>query len=240
MHPFKESIRFYARNIESLLLLSAVLVVPFFIIHNFTLNYLNLIAAITGAKFVASFFNLFLLLLFLLILQIPFAQYVQSDLDGDERPIRKAFRTFFEHSFSVFVFGIVFSFLVSTGMMLFMIPGLILMILFYLTPFFVVLKKQSAWRCWRAAMEMGKKHFFQIFGLLLMVSVVEWLISLAGLFLVTSITATFGAVMFIELLLNVIVLPFFAVMFMMYVNKWKDEAAGAEAAVAGGLLLDER
>lgn len=134
MNPMKESIRFYARNIESLLLLSAVIVLPFLIVHNITVNYVNVLAAFTGAKVVSGFYHLFLLLLFLLVVQIPFAQFVQSDLEGEERPLRQAFLAFARHGFSVFLFGIVYVLAVCTGMLLFVIPGVVLLLLFISPP----------------------------------------------------------------------------------------------------------
>ncbi|MFD2368590.1 hypothetical protein ACFSO0_00970 [Brevibacillus sp. GCM10020057] len=223
MKPLKESVQFYARNIESLLLLSAVIVLPFLFVHNMTLNYVNFLTAITGAKVVSGFFNLFLLLLFLLVVQIPFAQYVISDLEGEERPLRKAFRAFAERSFSVFMFGIVYVLAVCTGMLLFVIPGLLLLLLFYLTPYLAVMKGRSPWKCLRTAMEMGKKHFVQITGLLLLASGIEWAISVVGLYSVTFITTSFGAVFFTQLLLQVILFPFIAILFTLYTHKWSAE-----------------
>lgn len=72
VNPLNESIRFYTRNIESLLLLSAVILLPFLLVHNFTMNYVNFLAALTGAPVVSSFYNLFLLLLFLTVVQVVF------------------------------------------------------------------------------------------------------------------------------------------------------------------------
>ncbi len=228
MHPLNESVRFYARNIESLLLISTIIVFPFLLVYNFTMNYLNLIATITGAKIVSGIFNLFLLLLFLMVIQLPFAQYVQSEQDGEERPLLRSLRTFFEQGFSVFIFGIVYVLAVTAGMALLLLPGLIILVLLFLTPYFVVMKQRSPWRCWKAAMDMGKKHFFQIFGLLLLAGGIQSAIGLLGIYSVTFITTSYGAIFFTQLLLNLIVFPFIAVLFSMYVQKWSNEAALAE------------
>lgn len=232
MNPMKESLHFYARHIESLLVLSAVIVLPFMIVHNLTINYINFLTMITGAKAVASFFNLFLLLLFLTVAQVPFAQFVRSEQEGEERPLLRAFRAFAEHGFPVFLFGIVYVLAVSVGMVLFVVPGLILMILFYLTPYLVVMKQNSPWQCLRGALEMGKRHFVQIFGLIIMTSAIEWGISVVGLFSVTFITTSFGAVFFTQLLLYVILFPFIAVLFTMYTQKWSAETVRTTEDVA--------
>lgn len=228
MHPIKESFQFYARNVESLLLISVLIVFPFLLVHNVVMNYVNLITTLTGATIVSSFFNLFLLLVFIGVIQLPFAQFVQYEMEGEERPLLKAFRAFAEHSFSVFVFSVLYVIAVSLGMMLLLIPGVILLIFFYLTPYLVAVKERSAWACWRAAFEMGKKHFFQIFGLFLISSLIQWTVSVIGLYSVSIITTSYGAIFFTQLLLNVLVFPFIAVMFTMYVQKWTQEASTIE------------
>lgn len=227
-HPIKQSFLFYTRNIEAMLLISAVVVLPFLIIHNYAINYIHFMASLTGAKIVSGFFNMFLLLIFLTIVQIPFAQFVQSEMDGDERPVREAFRAFCNHGFSVFVFALVYVLAATTGMLLFLVPGLIILVLFYLTPYLVIIKKQSVTQSWRKALDLGKKHFFSIFRVILLASLIEWVISVIGLYTVTYITTSFGAVFFSQILLNVIFFPFIAVLFTMYTHKWINESAGIE------------
>jgi len=167
---------------------------------------------------------MFLLLLIMTVVQLPFAYFVHYEREGEEKPLKKALRSFAENSFSLFVFGIIYTLAVTTGMFLLVIPGLIVLIWFYLTPYHMVLKQRSPWRSWRDAKEMGKKHFIQILGLILLTSVIQSLVSTLGLFSVTFITTSYGAIFFTQLLLNVIVFPFIAILFSMYVQKWSEEA----------------
>jgi len=230
MNPLSESLRFYARNFESLLIISLLTVFPFLLMHNFIMNYIELVTMFTGLKIVSGFSNMFLLLLIMTVIQVPFAKLVQCEQDGQERPLAIALRTFAEHGFSIFVFGLVYVIAVTTGMTLFLIPGIIILIWLYLTPYFMVMKQRSPWKVWRMAMEMGKKHFFQILGLLILVSVIQSLVSMLGMFSVMVITTSYGALFFTQLLLNVIVFPFIAVLFSMYVQKWSNEAETMEGA----------
>ncbi|WNC15540.1 hypothetical protein [Brevibacillus brevis] len=228
-HPLKESFLFYTRHIESMLLISAVVVLPFLLIHNYAVNTINFMASFTGAKIVSGYFNLFLLLLFITIVQLPFAQFVQNHLDGEERPVRQALGSFLDNGFSLFVFSVVYVLAVSTGMLLFLVPGLVILVLFYLTPYLMVIKKQPVKESWKKAFGVGKKHFFPILGVILLASVVEWIIGLIGLYTVTYITTSFGAVLFTQILLNVIIFPLIAVIFTMYTHKWMDESKSAES-----------
>lgn len=210
-------------------MLSALIVFPFLLIHNVTINYLNLITTLTGAKVVSSFFNLFLLLLFLTVMQLPFAQYVQAVQDGEEKPVRMALRTFAEYGFSMFMLGIVYALAVSMGVLLFVLPGLLVMCFYCLTPQLVVIKQRSPWKCWRGAAQLAKKQFMRIVGLLFLACVVEWGIGLLGMYTVTSITSSYGAIFFTQLLLNVIFFPFIAVVFAMYTQEWSSEIVTVEA-----------
>jgi len=235
MHPFKDSLRFYARHIESLLVISLLVVFPFLLLHNFIMNTINLIAMINGAKVVASFFNLFLMILIVTVVQLPFARYLESDGEGEERPLRLALRTFAEHGFSIFCFGLLYAMAVTLGMLLFVLPGLIVLVLFYLTPFLMVLKNQSPWRCWRQAVALGKRHFPQIFGLLVLVGLLEMGIGLLGFFVVTAMTTSFGAIFFTQIVLNVILFPFIAILFAFCTRKWLSESVTEELAEAAAL-----
>jgi hypothetical protein len=224
VNPWKESIRFYARHIESLLMISAIIVLPLLLLHNLALNYIHFLAVLTGTPIVASFYNLFLLLLFLTLVQMIFAQFVISEMEGEERPLRKAFRTFFEQGFSLFLYGIVYVLAVCIGMLLFAVPGIVIMVLFYLTPYLMVMKQKTPWQCLRSAKDMGKKHFVRILGLILLTSVIQWLVSLIGLASVTLVTYNFGAVFFTQIILNVLIFPFIAVLFTMFTYKWMTES----------------
>lgn len=94
------------------------------------------------------------------------------------------------------------------------------------------MKGKSPWQCLRTALHMGKRHFAQILGLLLLTSAIEWVISVVGVYSVTFITTSFGAVFFTQLLLNVLLFPFIAVLFTMYTHKWSIERERTEDALA--------
>ncbi|USG65676.1 hypothetical protein NDK47_26860 [Brevibacillus ruminantium] len=219
MALFQASLQFYAQNIRQLLLLSVLAVFPPLLLYNIIMNYLNLLTTITGVKLVSGFVNMFLLLLIFTVIQLPFAQFVQNRLDGEERPLGKALYAFAEHGFTIFLFGIAYALAVTTGMLLLVIPGLILFILFYVTPYLMVIKQQSAWKCWRAVVEMGKTHFFKILGLILAVSISQFGVSMLGIWLLTLVTTSYGVGFFTQLLLNVVLFPFIAVLFSMYTRE---------------------
>ncbi|MBO8164393.1 MAG: hypothetical protein H0Z34_11835 [Brevibacillus sp.] len=226
MHPFRESVRFYARNIEYLLLLAFAICLPFSLLHAFVTNYVYFWTAFTQTNAFGDFVNTFYMLLFFIVAQLPFIQYVQSEVEGEEKGIRRAFHTFFVHGFSVFLFGVLYVLLVLAGSLLFIIPGLIVLTLFFLTPYMIVIRNQSAWKSWQAAFQLGKRYFFPLSGLLLLISVVEWLIGFAGLFGVAMITSNYAAFLFSQIMLNLILFPFMVVLMTFYVRKWRIESSG--------------
>ncbi|UFJ39241.1 hypothetical protein LOK74_14300 [Brevibacillus humidisoli] len=226
MHPFKQSVIFYARNIEYLLLLAFAIVLPFSLLHTFVTNYVYFWTVLTDTNAFGDVVNTFYMLLFFFVGQLPFVQYVQSEVEGEEKGLRRAFRTFFVHGFSVFLFGLLYVLLVLMGSLLFIVPGLIVLTLFFLTPFLVVMKDQSAWKSWQVAFQLGKRNFLPLFGLLLVMSVVEWLIGFTGLFGISMVTSNYAAFLFSQIMLNMIIYPFMVVLITFYVRKWRNDMHG--------------
>ncbi|WLR52594.1 hypothetical protein LC040_06790 [Bacillus tianshenii] len=223
MHPFITSVRFYSRNIESLLLLSVTLVLPFLLLYSTAMNHIYFYASISNMPLISATYNVAFIVWFLYIAQLPFARFVQSDFEGEENRLRSAYYTFFRYGFSVFLFGFFYMISVVVGMYLFIIPGMIVFVFFYITPCIVAFKNEPAWKCWNNAFSLGKKYFFPLLGLILLTGFIEWLISMAGLYGVMALTSKYNAVFITQLLLFIIVFPLIAVTFAVYTRNWAEE-----------------
>ncbi|MED1865897.1 hypothetical protein P4V41_20825 [Fictibacillus nanhaiensis] len=232
MSPIKEGFRFYTKNVEYLLLLSITIVLPLLILHFYLMNYIYLTtSAIFNDTTFADLVNGFFTLLFLIVGQLPFIKFVQSDLEGEEKRVKSAYLSFLKHSFSLYLFGIVYCVLVLLGFTLFIIPGLILMVFLFLTPYISVLDDKPARKSWKSAMKLAKKNFFKLGGIIALVSIVEMIIGLIALYGVSLITNNFGAATVSQILLNVIMLPLLAIMVTFCVIKWRDHLPPANIVV---------
>jgi hypothetical protein len=178
--------------------------------------------AYTGSTGFADLSNAFFTLLFFMVVQLPFIQYVQADLEGEERLLRRSYRTFFEFSFSVFLFGVFYGLAAITGLLLLLIPGLIVLVFFYLTPYVTVFKQQTTRHTYRRAYQLGKKHFFKILGLILLVFSVETLLSMLGQLGMAQFSSNLSSLFIVQVLVNLVVIPYFVVLTTMIVYGWEN------------------
>jgi hypothetical protein len=191
-------------------------VLPILLLHTAYVNYVYAITSPFASTYIGDFVNSFLVIMLLVLVQLPFIQFVHSDMEGEEKPLKKAYIALFKHGFSVYVFGVVYAFLSVVGLAFFIIPGIVILVMFFLTPYLSVIKDQSAWKSFRLAFTYGKKNFFSLFLLILLTSMSELLISIISLYGVTLITPSYLAVLFTQILLNLILLPYIVCIITLY------------------------
>lgn len=232
MNPIRDSLKFYTKNVEYLLLLSITIVLPLLILHFYLMNYIYLTTNfIFSDTMFADVVNGFFTLLFLIVAQLPFIKFVQSDLEGEDKRVKSAYMSFLKHSFSLYIFGVIYCAIVLLGFTLFIIPGLIIMVLLFLTPYISILDDKPALKSWKAAMKLAKTNFFKLGGVIALVSFIEMIIGLIALYGVSLITNNFGAATVSQILLNVIMLPLLAIMVTFCVIKWREHLPPADIAL---------
>jgi hypothetical protein len=207
MNYTKEGFKVYVQNIGPLLLLSLSIVLPVLLLHTIYVNYIYAITSSFANTYIGDFVNSFLVIMLLVLIQIPFIQYINADIEGEENKLKKAYVTLFKYGFSVYVFGVVYAFLSMIGLALFIIPGLLLLVFFFLTPYLTVLRQESAWKTFRVAFTYGKKNFLSLFTIILLTSMSEFLISILSLYGVALITTNYLAILLTQILLNMLLLP---------------------------------
>jgi hypothetical protein len=207
MNYAKEGFKIYVQNIGPLLLLSLTIVLPVLLLHTIYVNYIYAITVSFAYTYIGDFVNSFLVIVLLVLIQVPFIQFVHADIEGEEDKLKKAYVALFKYGFSVYVFGVVYAFLSMIGLALFIIPGVLLLVFFFLTPYLTVLRQESAWKTFRVAFTYGKKNFMSLFIIILLTSMSEFLISILSLYGVALITDNYFAVLFSQILLNMLLLP---------------------------------
>jgi hypothetical protein len=207
MNYAKEGFKIYVQNIGPLLLLALTIVLPVLLLHTIYVNYIYAITVSFASTYIGDFVNSFIIIMLLVVIQIPFIQYVNSDIEGEENKLKKAYAALFKYGFSAYVFGVVYAFLSVIGLALFIIPGVLLLVFFFLTPFISVLRQESAWKTFRVAFTYGKKNFLSLFTIILLTSMSEFLISILSLYGVALITTNYLAILLTQILLNMLLLP---------------------------------
>jgi hypothetical protein len=207
MNYAKEGFKIYVQNIGPLLLIALTIMLPMLVLHTIYVNYIYAITVSFASTYIGDFVNSFIVIMLLVVIQIPFIQYVNSDIEGEENKLTKAYAALFKYGFSVYVFGVVYAFLSIIGLALFIIPGILLLVFFFLTPYLSVLRQESAWKTFRLAFTYGKKNFLSLFTIILLTSMSEFLISILSLYGVALITTNYLAILFSQILLNMLLLP---------------------------------
>ena len=228
-YPFREAFQFYTQKIEYIFLFAFTIILPVLLFHAFIMNYVYAATPlINGTTSVADlFYGLFTIIL-LTVAQVPIIRFVYNEQEGIEHPVRNAFFHFALIGFSVFLFAVLYGILAVLGTMLFLIPGIVVMLFLFLTPYISAIDSKPARRSWKEALRLGKRHFFALLLMVLGISLAEMLIGIISEHVVFSITSSYGAQLFSQMMLNMLIFPFMIVVVTLYVMKWRDDSLRAE------------
>ncbi len=223
LESLQNSWRIYTKKFEGVLLLSLSILFPLLLINWFVLNvvYLFVINEFTSA--LADFYYVFLTFIFLVLGQIPFIQFVKLYEEEGEVRYKNIYYVFITNAFSLFVFGICMSLITSIGVMLFIIPGFIALILLFSSPYEAILEERSVWKSVKTSVTFAKKKFFPLLFIVIFISLVEMVIAWASMYLIFSITSSLLSQVMVQMLLNLLIFPFLAIWVTYYFMGWKRE-----------------
>lgn len=228
-HPFKEAFQFYTKKIEYMFLFAFAVVLPVLIFHSFVMNYVYAVTpVINGATPGADLLYGLLTMILLTVAQVPIIRFVYSEQEGQERSVRDAFHCVALTGFSVFLFAVLYGILTVAGTFLFILPGVFIMLFLFLTPYLSAIDGRPTRKVWKEAFRIGKRHFFTLLFILLGIGLTEMIISIFSQQLIFSVTSSYGAQLFSQILLNMIFFPFMVVVVTMYVIKWRSDSLRAE------------
>ncbi|QKS72475.1 hypothetical protein FLK61_38275 [Paenalkalicoccus suaedae] len=223
MNVFSESTSIYSKNIGRIMLLSILIVLPLLLLHMFLTNYLYVFSATPGQEFVVDGTNAFLMIFFFLLAQIPFISFFHNEIEGEEKLLRRALLTFVEKGLPLYLFSILFTVAIMTGILFFIIPGIIILTFAFAVPYITIIRGQTVRRAFGAGLLIGKKRFFRLLGVILFVGFVEILLSLLASLGIQTVTDSYLAVAGTSILLNMIFLPFFVLLLTLFMKKWSEE-----------------
>lgn len=222
--PIREAFTLLSSRIEHILLLGVTILVPFLAMHAIIANYIMAITpTFFGTTIIADIYNSFLTIFLLLFLQIPFIRYMFNEYQGNEGSLRNAYYYFFVNGFEFFVFAVVASLIATLGLVLFFIPGLIIITLLYPIPFIATMENKSVWKSVKSGLRLGRKHFFKLFILVFLFAFIELLISSGITLLIYSLTTSFAAQLLAHMFLNLLFFPIITLIISGYIIKWREE-----------------
>ncbi len=218
---FKQTFRLYTRKFEGVGLLSLTILFPllFFVWYLLNIVYSFVFNDFTSA--LADFYYIFLTFVFLVLAQIPFISFVQLYEEEGDIKYKKIYSIVITHAFSLFVFGIIMSLLTSIGAMIFIIPGLIILVFLFTAPYEAILENKSVWKSVKTSIGFAKKKFLPLLAIILIVSVTELIIGGISTYLIYSISASLMAQILVQMLLNLLIFPFLVIWVTYYFREWK-------------------
>jgi hypothetical protein len=221
---FKLPLQVYFKNIESIILLSVIVLLPSLLFHNYVTSVSYYIAAIYDNPFFGDMTNILFLLLLFMICQIPFIAFTFSEMEDEENKLKKSFGIFLKFGFSVFLFAILYTVLSILGLLAFVIPGILIMVFLFPLPYITVLKDQPIRKVWRTAFLLAKKHFFKLLMLLVSISLIEMLLGYAVNIGISFITQNTLAFVICNMLINLLLFPLLIIIVSANIKKWYDMA----------------
>jgi hypothetical protein len=219
---FKNTWTLYTKKFEGVILLSLTILFPLLLMNWFILNIVYAFVFNEFTSALADFYYIFLTFIFLVLAQIPFIQFVNLYESDSEVKYKNIFFVFITNSFSFFVFAVCLSLLTSVGVMLFIIPGIIVLIFLFGAPYEAILENKSVWKSIKSSIKFAKKKFFPLLFVIIMVSLTELIIGWISMYLIYSITTSLLAQVMVQMLLNLLIFPFLAIWITYFYKDWKE------------------
>ncbi|XXM72017.1 hypothetical protein ACQ0QQ_20470 [Lysinibacillus sphaericus] len=220
----KIPLRIYFKNIESVLIISFLVLFPALLFHNYITSVGYYIAAIYDNSFFGDMTNFLFLLMLFTISQVPFISFTFSEMEDEENKLKKSFGILLKFGFSVFLFALLYTVLSIFGLLAFVIPGILIMVFLFPLPYITVLKDQPIRKVWRTAFLLAKKHFFKLLMLLVSISFIEMLLGYAVNVGISFITQNSLAFVICNMLINLLLFPLLIIIVSANIKKWYDMA----------------
>lgn len=221
-HPLKLTWELYMGQFEKVLVLMLTTTLPLLLLHSLTTNYIYAITPrVTSIYSFADIYYGLITLLIFIYAQIPYIRFTNNEEKDYEHSLKNAIYYFFSNGFTVFVFACIVSILITAGLTLFIIPGLILLILFFPIPYISVFDGKSVWKGYREGFRIGRKRFFKIALIILVSGVLELGLGILATTQLIKITDLFAAQLVTQMVLNLIFYPFIIILVTFYIIKWR-------------------
>ncbi len=228
MEHYKSALSFYVRHWKKVLLFGITILLPLSVIETFISNYFFNLFSLVGLPTMGSFPQFIFSTVFLMIAQIPFIYLVRQEITGQDATTGQAFETFFTNMFPVYVMGVLLALLTIVGTMLLIIPGLIILTSLIVYPYVVVSDGLRWFNGLKKTVEVVKNHFFSVLGVTLVVGILTMVINFLFLFAALMITKVYWIIVLIQLLLKMLLVPYFTFLVGSYFEEWYGFGDGDE------------
>ncbi|MEF7566130.1 hypothetical protein [Bacillus infantis] len=228
----KKSINLYTIYTKEIILIGLLFVFPIQLAFTFYINYITAPFQYFGLPLWTSLLQLLFILILFPFIQIPYISLVKYDMLEDEISMKKVIGDIFKNGFHIYILGIISAVLSLIGFLFFVIPGLVLMILFLCVPQSAIMNNAKWASALKKSINLGWKKFFSLIILVLFFIVVDSIISGVTFFLSAGLTNSFFIINALLIFINCFIIPVFIFSISyIYINK-EIESKGNELFTA--------
>lgn len=222
--PIRSALTFFGHKYERILLLVLFIQLPIILLQFISSNYILAVTPTYGTFFsIADVYNAYIVFSLFLFALMPFVAFWHYEELGTENPLRQTFFQFALKAFHFFLYSIVAGAAITLGLMLFILPGIILLGIFSIAPILAVMDNRSVWASVRESIRVFKVHHWKIVLLIAVFGFAEIVGSYILQSIVMDITTSFLAIAICHIFLNTIFLPLFYLILAAYTAKWRED-----------------
>ncbi|HHY71913.1 MAG TPA: hypothetical protein GX497_01515 [Bacillus bacterium] len=217
-----ESIGMYLREFTKIVLLSMLTYLPLLLFHAFLVNYIYMrtqFAEYPGL--IGDAANGIFMIIFLTIAQVPFIKFTLLEMEGEDHALKRSLSFSIEKALPIYIFGCIYALLVFVGGLLFIIPGLMVLLLLYFVPYFIADETKSFKAAIKKSVRFFKMYYMKASLIIILLTVIQLFFENIVLFLLSFYTSVYFTLLLTKIILLVLILPLQTIVLTNVYLKWK-------------------
>lgn len=227
----KQSFTLYFEQFKKIAIIGLLFTLPIQLVYTFFINIATAPYQYFGLPFWTAVIQVFTILILFPIIQIPYVSIVKENERDEDITYKRMAKDFFETSPTIYLAAIGCALLSAFGFMLFIIPGIILVIISVALPQVAVLRRLKGKSLWKALFTFGKNRFLPILLTVCLYIVLDYIISGTFFFLSVGLTSSFFIINFIILLTTTLIVPLFIFHLTYLYVEWEKERLEAKGFI---------
>ena len=219
----KSAFQLYKINFWQVLLIGVTVILPIQIVYSIAVNFISLPFFYFGIPLWPSIFQGLFMLISLFLMQLPLISMAKQDIHYDDIKLSKTYGETIRHGFFAYVTSFPYAVIVVIGLLFFVVPGLIVLILFMGIPYVKVIEERSIGVVLKKSFQFGKENFFNLLGYLLLFAAVDIGLSYFISSLMIFYSNQFAALNWVLMLVNMFLFPVFVFSVVYLYENWKNK-----------------
>lgn len=210
----------YKLNIKKIILLGFTIIIPLQVLFTFFTNLIALPFSIFEIRLWETMVQLFFTVITFSLIQLPFISLFQLDIQDEEYRVGHIYGLSLQKGFMIYLLSIICAVIILAGAILFIVPGIILMVFLIAIPQATVIENKTWWKAVKQSIRFAKQNFTRLFMLILIFMVLDFLISYVSYFLALFTSNSFIVLNLFIMLGNAVILPFFIFSISYLYHEW--------------------